>query len=66
MLWWLILKILGVLMIAAGGFLVVFFPGIMRHQESGSHGHPATSFGISGIVIGLVLMIVGGFVLFSP
>lgn len=66
MLWWLILKVLGVVMIVAGGFIVLFFPGITRHQEAGPHAHPQTSFGLSAIVIGLVMIIVGGFVLFSP
>jgi O-antigen/teichoic acid export membrane protein len=66
MLWWLLFKILGVAMIAFGGFLVVFFPAVTRHQEAGSHRHPQTSFGLSAIVIGLVLIVAGGFVLFSP
>jgi hypothetical protein len=66
MLWWLLLKILGVAMIVFGGFLFLFFPGITRHQEAGPHAHPQTSFGLSAIVIGLVLMIAGGFILFSP
>jgi len=66
MLWWLIFKILGVGMVAAGVFLVIFFPSIAAHQEAGSGSHPRTSFGLSGIVIGLVLIIAGGFILFSP
>lgn len=68
MFWWLVLKIIGVAMIAFGGFLVVFFPAIGRHQEAGSSksGGQITHFGLSAIVIGLVMIIVGGFVLFSP
>lgn len=68
MLWWLVLKILGVAMIAFGGFLVLFFPGIPRHQEAGSTKKEGqqTNFGLSAIVIGLVMIIAGGFILFSP
>ncbi len=65
MLWWVLFKVLAVLMIAFGGFLFIFFPGIPRHQEGGE-GKGGTSFGIAGIVIGLVLIIAGGFILFSP
>ncbi len=66
MLWWLVFKILGVIMIFIGGFLVIFFPGIIHHQETGSKRAPQTSFGLGGIVVGLILIIVGGFILFSP
>jgi hypothetical protein len=66
MIWWLISKIIGALMVAAGVFLVIFFPGIPGHQEAGVGSSPKTNFGVAGIVIGLVLAIVGGFILFSP
>ncbi|MEE9323912.1 MAG: hypothetical protein V3U72_05215 [Candidatus Aenigmarchaeota archaeon] len=65
MLEWLIFKIIGVIMIVIGGFLVVFFPGILQHQEAGATKAPHTDFGLGGIVIGLILIIVGGFILFS-
>ena len=65
MLWWLIFKIIGVIMIVIGGFLVVFFPGIPGHQEAGSKRAHHTSFGLGGVVLGLILIIVGGFILFS-
>lgn len=66
MLWWLVYRIIGILMIIIGGFLVVFFPGILHHQEAGSKRAPHTSFGLGGVVLGLILIIVGGFILFSP
>jgi hypothetical protein len=66
MIWWLIFKIIGAAMVAAGVFLVIFFPGIIQHQEAGAFKAPATSFGLAGIVIGLVLIIAGGFMIFSP
>ena len=66
MLWWLVFKIIGVIFIAIGGFLVIFFPGIAGHQEAGPKRHSQTSFGLGGIIIGMILIIVGGFMLFSP
>ncbi len=66
MIWWLVSKIFGGLLIAAGVFLVIFFPGIIGHQEAGDRSAPKTSFGLAGIVIGLVSAIVGFFLLFSP
>ncbi|MFH1237538.1 MAG: hypothetical protein V1648_04005 [Candidatus Aenigmatarchaeota archaeon] len=65
MLWWLVSKIIALVMIAAGGFLVFFFPGISGQQEAGASNYPQTNFGLAGIVIGLVLIIAGGFLLFS-
>jgi len=65
MLWWLVFKIIGVIMIVAGGFLVVFFPGVPEHQEAGARGGE-TAMGIGGIVLGILLIIIGGFILFSP
>lgn len=64
MLLWLLFKVIGVVMIAVGGFLVIFFPGVPRHQEGA--GGQYTNFAASGIVLGLILIIVGGFILFSP
>ncbi|MEM5871308.1 MAG: hypothetical protein QW051_00375 [Candidatus Aenigmatarchaeota archaeon] len=67
MLWWLLSKIIGVLMVLAGIFLIIFFPGIEEHQESaGGESSNPTSFAISGIVIGLVLLIAGIFIIFAP
>jgi multisubunit Na+/H+ antiporter MnhG subunit len=63
MIWWLLSKILAVIMIAIGVFLTIFFPNVPAHQEAQSK---QTSFGLAGIVIGLFLIIVGGFLLFSP
>jgi len=65
MIWWLVAKIIGVAMVAVGVFLVVFFPGIPAHQEVAGKGEQSR-FGLAGIVIGLVLAIVGGFIIFSP
>jgi hypothetical protein len=65
MLWWLVSKIIAVVMIVIGGFMVVFLPGVPEHQEAGARGGEST-LGIGGIVIGLILIIVGGFILFSP
>jgi hypothetical protein len=65
MLWWLLFKIIGVIMIVIGGFVVIFLPGIQVHQEAGRKGS-YSSFGLGGIVVGLILIIVGGFILFSP
>lgn len=65
MIWWLLSRIIAVIMIAVGIFLFIFFPNVPGHQEAqGKEGR--TSFGLAGIVIGLVLIIAGGFLLFSP
>ena len=65
MIWWLLSRLAAVIMIAAGIFLTVFFPNVPQHQEAQGKGS-RTSFGLAGIVIGLVLIIAGGFLLFSP
>ena len=65
MLWWLVFKIISILMIVFGVFLVIFFPGVPEHQEAGLK-KPLSNFGVTGIVFGLILIIVGGFILFSP
>jgi hypothetical protein len=65
MLWWLVSKIIAVVMIAVGGFLVVFFPSIPHHQEAGTRGS-YSNLGVGGLVVGLIMIIVGGFILFSP
>ena len=65
MIWWLLSKIIAVIMIVAGGFMVVFGPGVIQHQEAGKPIAGHSSFGVAGIVVGLILIIVGGFVLFS-
>ena len=65
MIWWLVFKIIGIVMMIIGGLMVVLGPGAPSHQEvSGSIS--GTNFGISAIVIGLILIVVGGFILFSP
>lgn len=63
MIWWLIFKIVGLIMLVAGVFLVVFYPGISKHQESGGG---LTNFEMSGLVLGLILLVIGAFMLFSP
>ena len=65
MLWWLVFKIIGIVLIAFGAFLVIFFPGIPEHQEAGLNVH-YTDFSLGAVVFGLILIIVGGFILFSP
>ena len=63
MIWWLLSRLAAVIMIAIGVFLTIFFPNVPGHQEARGK---QTSFGLAGIVIGLVLIIAGGFLLFSP
>lgn len=65
MILWLVSKIIGVVMIVIGGFMVVFGPGVIEHQEAGKGG-TYSSFGIGGVVLGIILLVVGGFILFSP
>ena len=62
MLWWLAGKIIALFLIAFGVFLTVFLTGVGKHQEVKGR----TNFGVTGIVIGVISIIVGGFLLFSP
>lgn len=62
MLWWLGVKVLGVLLILIGGFLVVFFPAIPDHQSIGQMG---INVDIVGVIFGIVLLIAGIFLVFS-
>ncbi|MCK5022936.1 MAG: hypothetical protein KAS04_02070 [Candidatus Aenigmarchaeota archaeon] len=65
MIWWLVFKIIGIVMMIIGGLMVVLGPGVPSHQEvRGSNS--GTNFGLSAIVIGIILIVVGGFILFSP
>ena len=65
MIWWLVFKIIGIVMMIIGGLMVVLGPGVPSHQEvRGSVS--GTNFGLSAIVIGIILIVVGGFILFSP
>lgn len=61
-LWWLGQKILGIIFILIGGFLVFFFPAVSVHQNPDI---PGMSFSKNGVIIGFVLLVVGGFLLLS-
>ena len=52
---WLALKLVGVVLILIGLFLTVFFPGIAAHQNP----HSGPKFDVNGIIMGLVLLVVG-------
>jgi uncharacterized YccA/Bax inhibitor family protein len=56
-LWWLVGKVVGVVLLLLGVFLVIFFPWITKHQPE--------SFGKSGILLGLIFLVIGLFLLFS-
>jgi hypothetical protein len=64
MIWWILLKLIGLVMIVVGGMLVVMGSGAKAFQEV--RGTGATKLGITGVVMGLILLIVGGFILFAP
>lgn len=49
--------VVGVFFILVGIFLVVIFPGVPEHQEA--------SFSLVGVVLGFVLLILGGILLFA-
>ncbi|MCD6591063.1 MAG: hypothetical protein J7K72_03780 [Candidatus Aenigmarchaeota archaeon] len=61
MLLWLASKLFALIIIGIGVFLVFFFPGTAKHQDYGY-----VQFGLSGITVGLILLIVGIFILFAP
>jgi len=62
MLWWLGVKVLAVLLIIVGGFLVLFLPGISDTQNVDTMGF---HMDVIGVLVGLVLLVIGGFLLFS-
>ncbi len=62
MLWWLAVKVLGVLLILVGGFLLIFFPAVPEHQNVEQMGF---SMDVVGVLVGIILLIIGGFLLFS-
>ena len=49
--------IIGILFFLIGGFLVVFFPSTEEHQGD--------SFSITGVAIGIILLIAGFFLVFT-
>ena len=57
---WLIAKALGVFLLLAGVFLVIFFPGVGTHQNAGG-----VSFDKTGIIIGVILFFIGIYLLIS-
>jgi len=62
MLWWLGVKVLAILLIIVGGFLVLFFPGISDTQNVDTMGFHVD---VIGVLAGLVMLVIGGFLLFS-
>ncbi|NIO21448.1 MAG: hypothetical protein GTN76_12085 [Candidatus Aenigmarchaeota archaeon] len=62
MLWWLGIKVLGVILILIGGFLVVFFPMVGEEQ---SIEQMDINVDIVGVLFGIILLIVGIFLFFS-
>jgi len=63
MLWWLAVKVFGVFLILIGGFLVIFFPALPDHQNI--KGQTGFSMDVVGVLVGIILLIIGGFLLFS-
>ncbi len=49
--------IIGILMILVGGYMFFFMPITIEHQEG---------FGMSAVIIGLILMIAGFVLVFIP
>lgn len=62
MLWWLAAKVLGVVLILIGGFLVLFLPLAPDEQNIKSMGF---SMDVVGVLTGIVLLIVGIFLFLS-
>ncbi|NIO22400.1 MAG: hypothetical protein GTN38_00040 [Candidatus Aenigmarchaeota archaeon] len=62
MLWWLGIKVLGIILILAGIFLVVFFPMSPEDQNIREMG---ISVDVVGVIVGIVLLIIGVFLVFS-
>ncbi len=48
--------LVGIFFILVGGFLVLFFPSTEEHQPD--------TFAVTGIVLGLILIIAGGVLMF--
>lgn len=51
------IKLIAILLIIFGGFMVLFFPLAPEHQPE--------SFSISGVIIGFISLIIGAYLLFS-
>lgn len=62
MLWELGLKVLGVILILVGIFLVVFLPLVPEDQNIEQMGF---SMDVVGVIVGVVLLIIGIFLVFS-
>jgi len=62
MLWWLGVKVLGVILVLIGVFLVVFLPMSPEEQNIEQMGF---SMDVVGVIVGIVLLIVGIFLIFS-
>lgn len=59
MLEWILAKVVGVFLILAGGFLILFFPGVSDHQDA------SAPFGKTGILLGVILFFIGIWLLLS-
>lgn len=57
---WIIAKALGVFLLLAGVFLVIFFPGVGAHQDTGG-----VNFGVTGIIIGVICFFLGIYLIIS-
>jgi hypothetical protein len=62
MLWWLGIKVLGVILTLVGIFLIVFFPMSSEEQSIPQMG---ISVDIVGVLLGVVLLVIGIFLIFS-
>jgi hypothetical protein len=62
MLWWLGIKVLGVILTLIGIFLIVFFPMSPEDQSIPQMG---ISMDIVGVLFGVVLLVIGIFLIFS-
>jgi len=62
MLWWLGIKVLGVILTLIGVFLIVFFPMSPEDQSITSMN---ISVDIVGVLFGVVLLVIGIFLIFS-
>lgn len=58
MIFWLLFKILGIILIALGGFFVFLGPGVVPH-------HQLPEMSVGTIVIGVVMLLVGIYLLLS-
>lgn len=56
-LWWAVVKIVAIVLILVGLYMIIFLPGIIEHQGS--------QFGFSAIIFGFILVVIGGFLLFA-